>query len=466
MKSLEWFLRTFGRCFSRIPVLVLLLAACLPAFSQPGPTVVSQPVEVVSPDTVRLKGTANPNGKQSQAYFEWGLTAGYGYVSTYTNFGGGTAPVAISFTATNLIPNGLYHYRLVGRNATGTNSSIDATFQTASPLIATNLNIPGVANGFALWGDYDADGLFDLLLSGTTNPTNDPPITVLYKNLGGGSFSNVNIALPGLEFSAAAWADYDNDNRLDLLICGSTRSGYLSRVYHNNGDGTFTDLNLGLPGVAYGAVTWIDYNNDGKRDFLLSGTTNGLPSGAICWLYRNDGNNTFTRINAGLPGVMQSAVASLNFNGDFFPDVVVAGLSTNGLPITRVYTNAGNGTFSIQSTLPGVSQGSVAVGDYNADLQPDLLLSGLGTNNVPITRIYLNNGGVLTHQCRASRSLSKLSEVDRLGFQPLAGLRRFWARCVRCPTDPAPPVRIRDQFLGCASRFSESLRRNPDLGRL
>ena len=396
MKSREWI--QFKSCQSVVRFFVydLLLAFSLAALGQPGPTVIPQPADVLSPDTARLNGSVIPNGKQSQAFFEWGRTASYGNTTLFTNIGSGTAPVPTSFILTNLVPNADYHFRLTARNVDGTNSTPDATFRLLTPFTSTNLNLPGVANGFALWGDYDADGLFDLLLSGTSNPTNDPPITVLYKNLGGGSFSNVNLGLPGLEFSAAAWADYDNDNRLDLLICGSTRSGYLSRVYHNNGDGTFTDLNLGLPGVAYGAVSWIDYNNDGKRGFLLSGTTNGLPSGAICWLYRNNGDNTFTRINAGLPGIMQSAVAWFYFSGDYLPDVVVAGLGTNGVAITRVYTNAGNGTFSLNTTLPGVSQGSIAVGDYNTDQLPDLLLTGLATNNVPITRIYRNYAGVLS----------------------------------------------------------------------
>ena len=94
-----------------------------------------------------------------------------------------------------------------------------------------------------------------------------------------------------------AWGDYDNDGQLDILLTGQPGPYlYLSQVYHNNGDGSFSlNTNAVLPGVAYGSVAWGDYDNDGRLDILLTGETgygtNGYPSG-ICSVYHNNGDGS------------------------------------------------------------------------------------------------------------------------------------------------------------------------------
>ena len=55
-----------------------------------------------------------------------------------------------------------------------------------------------------------------------------------------------------------AWGDFDNDGYLDLAVTGDTGTGYVSRIYRNIGTGTFTNLNVSLPGRAYSTVAWGD----------------------------------------------------------------------------------------------------------------------------------------------------------------------------------------------------------------
>ncbi len=99
---------------------------------------------------------------------------------------------------------------------------------------------------------------------------------------------------PALSGSSVAWGDYDNDGDLDILLTGNGAGAIISRVYRND-DGTFTDIEAGLPGVASSSVAWGDYDNDGDLDILLTGV-------GISRIYRND-DGTFTDIEAGLPGV-------------------------------------------------------------------------------------------------------------------------------------------------------------------
>ena len=69
--------------------------------------------------------------------------------------------------------------------------------------------------------------------------------------------------------------DYDNDGQLDILLAGQTVSGIaISQVYHNNGDGSFTlNTQAILPGISQGSAAWGDYDNDGRLDILLTGIT-------------------------------------------------------------------------------------------------------------------------------------------------------------------------------------------------
>ena len=106
--------------------------------------------------------------------------------------------------------------------------------------------LPPLANSTAAWGDYDNDGLPDLLLSGTL--PSSAAVTRIYHNNGDGSFSTVSAGLPGVAGGAAAWGDYDNDGKLDLVLIGSTSSGSIAKIYHNTGSG-FADSGVSLPGL-------------------------------------------------------------------------------------------------------------------------------------------------------------------------------------------------------------------------
>ncbi len=85
--------------------------------------------------------------------------------------------------------------------------------------------------------------------------------------------ASVAPGLPGLWQASVTWGDYDNDRRLDFLITGS----FVSQIWRNTGSNfvNVTDsVAPGLTGVSDGAVAWADYDNDGRLDFILTG---GIP---------------------------------------------------------------------------------------------------------------------------------------------------------------------------------------------
>ncbi len=149
------------------------------------------------------------------------------------------------------------------------------------------------------WCDFDNDGDFDLIVTNLAHPTllaySDK--TYIYRNNGDGTFTDI-FDSSGVEYyethSCPAIGDYDNDGNLDLYIT-STYWGYHSWLYKGNGDGTFTDDNYGS-GVwtddGWGAG-WTDYDNDGDLDLLVSGH-DGIE------LYRNEHcptSNNWVKLN-------------------------------------------------------------------------------------------------------------------------------------------------------------------------
>ena len=263
-----------------------------------------------------------------------------------------------------------------------------------STFVDISASLPAASQGGSVaWGDFDNDGKLDILLAGATGTGLGAAV---YHNNGNGTFTDIGAGLPGVYYASVACADYNNDGYLDILLTGYSGHALLANVYRNNGDGTFTDIGAGLPGIYYGSAAWGDFDNDGMPDILLTGMTNSFD--AIARIYRNNGDGTFTDINADLPPLCNSSVAWGDFDNDGKPDLLLTG-STNAYysgSISRVYRNNGDGTFTditdINAALPGVSYSAVACADYDNDGTLDILLTGTtnGNNSGRLSRLYRN----------------------------------------------------------------------------
>jgi hypothetical protein len=252
-------------------------------------------------------------------------------------------------------------------------------------------------NGFVIIaGDYDNDGYQDLFVTRLGFYYGECD---LYHNNGDGTFTNVTekagVRNWGPSYTAS-WVDYDCDGHLDLFI-GYNLGGMFdrriqNRLFHNNGDGTFTEVTeqAGLANVftTIGSC-WGDYNNDGYPDLFLSSGL-GRPQ-----LFRNNGNGTFTDVSleAGLKDyVVGTTCAFIDYNNDGWLDVVQYSWSdhedviatmknghgpADGSPLV-IYHNNGDGTFTAKTRQVGLDGcwGTMSgnVGDVNNDGFTDLLL--------------------------------------------------------------------------------------------
>jgi predicted nucleotidyltransferase len=198
------------------------------------------------------------------------------------------------------------------------------------------------------------------------------------------TFTEMQYAITNI-YGSSDWGDYDNDGDLDLLLTGSTSSMNNSTifVYKNNADGTFTNqTGLSLKGVSFGVGKWFDFNNDGILDIF----TNGLEYNSwgndqpACYLYKGKPDGTFEAAESGEIFIKcsNSAMAWSDINNDGFPDIAVCGYTEmNPNYHARIYENH-DGEFveSSKFKIDKLINGSLDWGDYDNDLDTDLLMSG------------------------------------------------------------------------------------------
>ena len=244
------------------------------------------------------------------------------------------------------------------------------------------------------FSDIDGDNDQDVLISGLIS--NTAYIAKLYKNDGFGVFTLV----PGSPFigvgnkGATVFADVDGDNDQDVLISGVRTGGAITRLYTNDGFGTFTMVSgTPFPDVYTGDIAFADIDNDNDQDVLITGAFSEAPGGAITKLYTNDGSGNFTLVS-GTPfqAVYFSSVAFADVDNDNDQDVLICGNTDGGSNISELFINDGSGNYALETGLPleGMWNGSIAFFDADNDNDQDLLLVGSGSVSTYMANLYLN----------------------------------------------------------------------------
>jgi len=277
----------------------------------------------------------------------------------------------------------------------------DGTFED----VTEKAGLQGVGYGMgAAVGDYDNDGFEDLYVTAYGGNR-------LYHNNGDGTFTDVTdkAGVGGSGWSSsAAWVDLDNDGFLDLVVlrylqwdfddiwCGEHREGYraychpdyfkaaVPLVYHNNGNGTFTEVaqKIGLAKPAKGlGIAFADYDRDGHIDLFFANDS------MVEHLYHNKGDGTFEEVGL-LSGVAADndghtyagmGVDFSDYDNDGWPDIVVTNLANQRYAL---YRNNGDGTFNYLSPAAGISRISMThsgwgtrFADFDNDGRKDLLIA-------------------------------------------------------------------------------------------
>ncbi len=238
-----------------------------------------------------------------------------------------------------------------------------------------SIQLPEDMGSGAAWGDYDNDGWIDLFVVNFAGPiTHDGKVPresaatcKLYHNNGDGTFTDVS-KQAGVDISCwgigAAWGDYDNDRWPDLFVSAYGQN----HLFRNNGDGTFTETTgkAGLEGYDsfWAGATWGDFNRDGNLDLYVCGY--------VKYTYQT------------------STESSKQYDVE-----VPASINPSSFPPERnlLFKNNGNGTFTEMAEKAGVVNEngrslSATWADLDQDGWPDIYIANDVSDNV----LYKNNG--------------------------------------------------------------------------
>jgi hypothetical protein len=275
----------------------------------------------------------------------------------------------------------------------------DGTFEDLTE--KAGLQGTGYDMGVAV-GDYDNDGHEDLYVTGYGG-------NHLYHNNGDGTFTDVTTqsGTGGSGWStSAAWVDLDNDGLLDLVVlrylqwdfddiwCGEHREGFRAYchpdtfqpvtplVYHNDGNGHFTEISAKIgfdhPGKGLG-ISIGDVDRDGKVDIVIANDS------MLEYLYRNKGDGTFEEVGLTSEVAVDGdghtyagmGIDLQDYNNDGLPDLIITDLANQKYAL---YRNNGDGSFSYDSYISGIggmtllhSGWGVHFLDYDNDGRKDLL---------------------------------------------------------------------------------------------
>jgi len=367
------------------------------------------PFELVSPAISGITWV-HRNGRSPEMYLPETVGAGCGFID-YDNDGWMDIYLVNSGACDFFDPNPALRNALYKNNRDGTFTNV-----------TEKAGVPGGGYGMGVAvGDYNADGWPDLLVTQYNG-------VILYRNNGDGTFSDVTrkAGLPTEGWaSSAVWFDYDNDGKLDLFICrfvdfnksknkfcGNRETGLryycIPRVYdpmpswlfHNNGDGTFTDVSQesGIAkslGKAWGVVA-CDINNDGRMDLLVANDT------VANFLFVNRGNGKFEEVglqaNVGYSAEGRArsgmGVDSADYDQDGWMDLFVTNVDQE---MYSLYHNNRDETFDDMAIPFGIgmvtrlmSGWGVKFFDYDNDGTVDLFLA----NGHPDDKIEEHTSGV------------------------------------------------------------------------
>ena len=183
------------------------------------PSVITQPATGLTPSAATLNGTVNPNGLVTVAWFEWGLTAGYGSTTPTANLGGGTTSSSLQTSLASLAPGTTYHYRIVANNSAGTAIGTDQAFVTSS--LGTNSWIAPFS------GKWEAGTNWSAGVPSSSQPlvqiTNSGTKTITFDSVSGNTFpdsatiSNLLIGAPSGSLNTLLVSDSDPSNLLHVI---------------------------------------------------------------------------------------------------------------------------------------------------------------------------------------------------------------------------------------------------------
>jgi FG-GAP-like repeat/Abnormal spindle-like microcephaly-assoc'd, ASPM-SPD-2-Hydin len=261
----------------------------------------------------------------------------------------------------------------------------DGTFQV-SP-IGYSAGISNIGDGFVV-GDFNGDGKLDFVVTNNACiellATSCPSGTIsVMLGFGDGTFVGLRGYTTGQAPQSIASANLNGDGDLDLVTAnfGAEGTGQLPSisVLLGNGDGTFQNQLSFAPSQLAWAIIAADVNGDGQMDLAMaeSNCFTGVCSPGVASVYLGNGDGTFQAAIDNAVGVLPTAIAAADFNGDSKLDLVVANTDQGAGNTVSVLLGNGDGTFQPhRDYITGSGPQGIIAEDFNGDGRTDLAVAG------------------------------------------------------------------------------------------
>jgi hypothetical protein len=265
----------------------------------------------------------------------------------------------------------------------------------------------GYAEGNLKAFDANADGFLDFVITGF-NRLGTSETTLYINNKSGGFKGITEEGFTGLYNPASMMTHVNTDQLLDIVTTGAMGFGRDTNLFYDNTTAspanlTFSQYSTNFPDVSKGSLTPLDVNADGMEDFILTGGQSGSSNLPITRLYLKQASGNYSIVPTPFDDISDSRVDAADIDGDNDLDVILSGYVNGGFATTKLYTNAGNGLFSLSNqNFTSVARGDVQFADIDGDLDQDLFVMGIynpGTGTKWSSQMYINDGtGAYTAQ--------------------------------------------------------------------
>ena len=301
-------------------------------------------------------------------------------------------PLDLSVTVTRVLAAELTQDERVDYFIYGTDASANPGFwiyenQGNGTFVPRPVSLTALSEATFAFADFNRDNQLDLVVSGV-GPAG--PVTEVYYNQSG-TFTSPAALIDRSQAHTLVTADFDQDGRIDIFLNGTTATdSAVSRAYRNT-DTLFVEILTPVTPTVSGTNLAYDWDNDGRADLLQTGQ---LPDGErVAHLYRNQGGFAFDSlaISVGLFPVSATAVATGDVNHDGWADLLLSGTDDQNQAVAQLYVYRDSSYVLQEIALPDVAGQLATVADFNHDGRADVGLVGATADGEPVARWYLQS---------------------------------------------------------------------------
>lgn len=315
------------------------------------------------------------------------LNNGYGTFINNAVIAANVTPLAGGSADFGIVSGTTIGLLISGVNAANEPKTLLYTYDGAS-LIASAQVFAGVKNGKAIFVDYNGDSNNDIVLMGEN--TSGTAIVHFYKNNGSGTFTEETLSVTPRKLGDFAFGDLKTTNATkELVVTGVSATNDTSSVIYEFNGSDFVSAFSNFDGYVNAKIILDKVSSTTLDDIFINGKIEG--TGSILF-DRYIMNSSGAVLNYGINELYYKGdFAIADFDGDGLKDYLYTGINSNGVSNSKIYLNDGAGRFEeAGNQFPMIYNGRILAFDFENDTDIDFIITGQAADGSSDTRLYRN----------------------------------------------------------------------------